>query len=483
MANTLRIKRRAAGGAAGAPASLQNAELAYNEQDDILYYGFGTGGAGGSATVIKAIAGAGWAVQLGGSYANPTWITSLAASKLTGSVAVANGGTGAADASGARTNLGVAIGSNVQAWDADLDAIAALAGTTGFLKKTAANTWALDTSAYLTGNQSISVSGDATGSGTTSIALTLANSGVTAGTYTKVTVDAKGRVTTGATASISDLSVPSADVAFNAKKITGLADPTSAQDAATKNYVDSVAQGLDVKTSVRAATTANITVSATQTIDGVALIAGDRVLVKNQTTASQNGIYVVAAGAWSRAADNDTWAELVSAFVFVESGTVNGDTGWVCSVDPGGTLGTTNVTFAQFSGAGTYLNGNGLSLTGNTFAVVGTANRITVGAGGVDIASTYVGQATITTLGTITTGTWNGTAIGVAYGGSGATSLTGYLKGNGTSAFTASSTIPNTDISGLGTMSTQAASGVAITGGSITNLTTFDGNTIDGGTF
>jgi phage-related tail fiber protein len=112
-------------------------------------------------------------------------------------LAVSNGGTGATDAATARTNLGLAIGTNVQAYDADLASIAALAGTSGFLKKTAADTWSLDTNTYLTGNQSITISGDASGTGTTAISLTLANSGVTAGTYKSVTVDAKGRVTGG----------------------------------------------------------------------------------------------------------------------------------------------------------------------------------------------------------------------------------------------------------------------------------------------
>ena len=244
------------------------------------------------------------------------------------------------------------------------------------------------------------------------------------------------------------------------------------------------------------------------------MIAGDRVLVKNQSTASQNGIYVVAAGAWSRSSDMDAWTEFPGAFTFVEEGTTQADTGWVCTVNQGGTLGTTAVTWVQFSSTGAYLAGNGLTLTGNTFSVVGTANRISVSGSGVDIASTYVGQTSITTLGTVGTGTWNATTIAtnrggtgltsftsggavyatstsalttgtlpVASGGTGATTLTGYVYGNGTGAMTASTTIPNTAITGLGTMSTQNANNVAITGGSIINLTTFDGITIDGGTF
>jgi hypothetical protein len=151
----------------------------------------------------------------------------------------------------------------------------------------------------------------------------------------------------------NDLSVPTADVAWGSNKITGLADPASAQDAATKAYVDASAQGLDTKASVRVATTANITLSAPQTIDGVSVIAGDRVLVKNQTTGSQNGIYVVAAGAWARAADADTSAEVnAGMYTFVEEGTINGDSGWVLTTNNPITLATTALTFSQFSGAG-----------------------------------------------------------------------------------------------------------------------------------
>jgi hypothetical protein len=384
MANTLRIKRRASGGA-GAPSSLNNAELAYNEVDDVLYYGKGTGGAGGTATTIEAIAGAGAVVKLTGDQ-------TIGGNKTFSNTILGNAST--------------------------------------------ATKWATARNLSLTGDATATLS-SVDGSAAVSAALTLATVNSNVGTFTKVTVNGKGLVTAASAAILNDISAPTSAYSFGSQRITNLADPSGAQDAATKNYVDSVAQGLDVKTSVVAATTANITLSGTQTIDGIAVAAGDRVLVKDQTTTSSNGIYVAAAGAWSRATDTDTWLELISAFVFVERGTVNADTGWVCTVDPGGTLGTTAVTFAQFSGAGTYIAGNGLTLTGNTFAVGGTANRITVGADTVDIASTYVGQSSITTLGTITTGTWNGTTIAVANGGTGVTTLTGLVKGNGTSAFSA----------------------------------------------
>jgi hypothetical protein len=171
-------------------------------------------------------------------------------------------------------------------------------------------------------------------------------------------------------------------------RIAGMADPITYDDAATKQYVDATAQGLDVKTSVKAATTANITLSGTQTIDGVALIANDRCLVKNQTTQSANGIYSVQSGAWTRVADMDAWTEVPGAFVFVEQGTVLSDTGWVCTADQGGTLGTTNITWSQFSGAGEYTWGAGLLATGNTVDVVAAASGgLQVNADSIQVAS------------------------------------------------------------------------------------------------
>lgn len=150
---------------------------------------------------------------------------------------------------------------------------------------------------------------------------------------------------------------------------------TNATDAATKAYVDGVASGLDVKASVRVATTANLDLSTAlengDTVDGVTLATGDRVLVKNQSTGSQNGIYVVqASGAAVRATDADSSAEVTPGlFAFVEEGTTNGNTGWVLTTDAPITLGTTALVFTQFSGAATVTGGAGLTLTGTDLSV------------------------------------------------------------------------------------------------------------------
>jgi hypothetical protein len=188
---------------------------------------------------------------------------------------------------------------------------------------------------------------------------------------------------------------------------------------AAKTYIDNTRSGLEVKDSVTAATTANITLSGTQTIDGIAVTAGQRVLVKDQTTASQNGIYVVDASAWSRATDADTAAEFNSGvFFFVEKGTDNADNGFVMSQDATINFGTTDITFSQFSGAGQITAGNGLAKSGDTLSV-NTGTGITVTGDNVVIDTAWVGQAAITTVGTIGTGTWNGTAISATYGGTG----------------------------------------------------------------
>lgn len=187
----------------------------------------------------------------------------------------------------------------------------------------------------------------------------------------------------------------SGNIAMGTNKITGLGTPTADADAVTKSYVDAIAQGIDAKASVVAATTANITLSGTQTIDGVSVAANDRVLVKDQTTTSQNGIYIASASSWTRSTDADAWTELVAAYTFVEGGTTNGSNGYFCTVAAGGTLGTTAVTWTQFSGAGQITAGAGLVKSGNTLDV-GTASssRIVVNSDNIDLATTGVTAST-----------------------------------------------------------------------------------------
>lgn len=400
MSNTIRIKRRAASGGAGAPSSLANAELAFNEASNILYYGTGTGGAGGSATSIIAIAGNGAFVDL--------------------STSQTIGGT-------------KTFSSTIQG------SISGNAGT--------ATTWATARDLSLTGDATATLA-SVDGSANVSGALTLATVNSNVGTFTKLTVNGKGLVTAAANAVLNDIGTPTANYSFGGFKLTNLADPTSDQDAATKYYVDSVAQGLDVKASVKAATTANITLSGAQTIDGVSIVAGDRVLVKDQTASQNNGIYVAASGAWARSADANTWDELISAYTFVEEGSTYADTGWVCTINAGGTLGTTPITWSQFSGAGTYVAGTGLTLSGNTFSITNTA---------------------------VTAGSY----------GSASKTLTATVNAQGQLTALADTNIAITlsQVTDAGTIASQNANNVNITGGSITNLTTFDGITIDGGTF
>ena len=617
MANTLRIKRRASGGAAGAPASLANAELAFNEVDNVLYYGKGTGGAGGTATTVDAIGGIGAFLALSasatqtasgtysfsntitgsvsgnagtvtngvyttGSYADPAWITSLTGTKIsgniagsaanvTGTVAIANGGSGATTAAGARTNFGAttvgdnfftltnpgaitfvrinadntvstlnaasfrtAIGAGTSSTAGTVTNVSALTiGTAGsdvassvvngtttpvitlnIPTASATNRGALSSADWTTFNNKqaalvsatniktvngttllgsgnlavgtvtsvggtgavsgLTLSGTVTGSGSLTLGGTLAVTAANFASQTANTVLAAPNGSAGTptfrvlvatdiptlTASkISDFATtaqgyrlnqfaaPTAAVNFNSQQITGLAAPTLGTDAANKAYVDSVAQGLDAKASVVAATTANITLSSSQTIDGITVVAGDRVLVKNQATASQNGIYIASLSGWTRAADMDAWTDVPNAFVFVESGTTQSDSGWVCTANAGGTLGTTAITWTQFSGAGTYTASTGLTLTGNAFSITDS---------GVSAAS-------------------YGSASAVA-------TFTVNARGQLTAAASTTIAIANTQVSGLGTMSTQAANSVTITGGSISGVA-LDGITIDGGTF
>ena len=192
---------------------------------------------------------------------------------------------------------------------------------------------------------------------------------------------------------------------------------TNSKEVATKEYVDSVKQGLDVKNSVRVATTANVDLSSDlengDVVDGVTLATGDRVLVKNQSTASQNGIYVVqASGAAVRADDANSNDDVTAGmFTFVEEGTTNADSGWVLTTNGSITLGTTGLAFTQFSGAGQVTAGAGLTKTGNTLDVVtADATRIVVNADSIDLATTGVAASTyrsvtVDAYGRVTAGT------------------------------------------------------------------------------
>ena len=177
---------------------------------------------------------------------------------------------------------------------------------------------------------------------------------------------------------LDQMAAPTASVSLNSQTITNLADPVNTQDAATRGFVEATAQGLDVKDSCVAATTGNIVISTAlndgDTLDGVSLSTNDRVLVKDQSTASENGIYKVGSSP-ARVDDLAAGADAAGMFTFIEQGTVNADNGFVCTSNKGSAVvGTNNLTFAQFSGAGQITASDGLSKSGNTLSVDLKAN-------------------------------------------------------------------------------------------------------------
>jgi hypothetical protein len=178
---------------------------------------------------------------------------------------------------------------------------------------------------------------------------------------------------------------------------TVAAAPTGATDLVNKQYVDYYAAGLSWKAPVTVASTANIaTLSGLLTIDTVTLVAGETVLVKDQSTAADNGIYVVSAGAWTRSVGADVWEEFIGAIVFVVEGTQTGSA-WFCTAQPGGTLGVTAINWSNFSVASTYTAGTGLTLTGTQFSITNTA--VTAAAYG---SATQVGTFTVNAQGQLT---------------------------------------------------------------------------------
>lgn len=364
----------------------------------------------------------------------------------------------------------------------ELQGLSALSGT-GIVAHTTTGTY---TERTITGTASnISVTNGDGVSGNPTINLVDAGTPVT-DQFVKITTDAKGRVT--ATSSVSSGDVTTAlgytpvnkagDSMSSAANLTfsgggevlGLpASPSGATAATSKAYVDSIAQGLDPKGSVRAATTVAGTLATSfengDTIDGVTLSTNDRILIKNQASPSENGIYTVnASGAPTRSLDMDAWSEVPGAFVFVEEGSTLADTGWVCTSNQGGTLNTTAITWVQFGGAGTYTAGVGLTLTGTQFSLTSPVDP-TLGGTGTTTAPSAVGQILIATSGNVYTPATitPGTAISVTNASGSIT-----INNTGVTSVTAGTAISVSGATGAVTINNTGVTAIAGTSNQIT---------------
>jgi hypothetical protein len=318
--------------------------------------------------------------------------------------------------------------------------------------------------ANLTGNVSGS-SGSTTGNAATATALATARAinGVNFDGTAAITVTAAAGTLSGNTlaagVTASSLTSLGTIASLTATAGTISTTPTASTDIANKLYVDTVAQGLDAKASCVAATTADITLSGAQTIDGVSVVAGNRVLVKNQSLSQNNGIYLCASGSWTRTTDANTWDALTSAFTFIEQGTANGDCGFVCTANAGGTLGTTALPWSQFSGAGTFTAGTGLTLTGSVFSLT---SPVAVANGGTGLTSLGTGVATFL-------GTPSSANLAAAVSDE---------TGSGALVFATSPTLVTPNL-GAASATSIAASGT-VTGSNLSGTNTGDQTTITG---
>lgn len=290
--------------------------------------------------------------------------------------------------------------------NAELQGFSTIA-TNGILVRTAAGTYTSRTATGTAGNITVT-NGDGV-AGNPTINLATVTQGSTGTTFTKTQLDTFGRVINNTAVVAADITAlvdstyvnvsgdsmnSAANLTFSGGgEILGLpTTPSGSTSATSKAYVDALLQGLSPKGAVRAATTVNGTLATAfvngSIIDGVTLVTGDRILLKNQTTQTENGIYTVnASGAPTRAVDMDVWSEVPSAFVFVMEGTTLADSGWVCTSNQGGTIGSTAIVWVQFAGIGSYTAGLGLTLTGNVFSItspiatsIGGTGLTTIGA-------------------------------------------------------------------------------------------------------
>ena len=384
-------------------------------------------------------------------------------SVTSGAVIIKNGGVANAELANSAVSFGgvsVSLGASDASPAFNLSDATAYTGDNALVTvgTIASGTWngTAIGNAYLA-NSSLTIGSDTVSLGGTQTDL----NGITSLDVDNITVDGNTISSTNTNGNVVIDPNGSGTVDMSSSRITSVTDPSGAQDAATKAYVDAVKTGLDVKGSCKYATTADLSatyangtsgVGATLTanangaltVDGSTPGAADRILIKDQSTDAENGIYTVttvgtnaAAFVLTRATDADTGTEFTGgSFTFVETGTANADNGYVFTHNGAPTMGTTGLSVAQFSGAGQISAGDALTKTGNTLDVAVDDTTIEVNSDALRIKSDWTGQNTITTVGTITTGQWQSTDVAVAYGGTGASTFTsnGILYGNAANA-------------------------------------------------